>query len=151
MAKVAAHTVHALEIPTAAMNLLLPSACVAEVVPAIGLAPVPFSESWVMGLASWRLRPVPVVSMEVLMGKPAPAMGARSRMVVLYPLPGRKPTEFIGILAAGEPMSRVIDASAIAMKPAGGNPPGIALCTRVGERELAIPDYDLLKKLFYPG
>jgi len=142
--------VHALEVPNHALPLLLPSACMAEVVPYTELAPVPQSPPWSLGVLAWRLRPVPVFSYEALAGGEPVSPGPRSRVVVLYPLPGRQPWEFVGILSASEPQSRLIgtDATPVTIQDAY---PCIAGGLRLNDRLVGIPDFAALAKMLYPG
>jgi chemotaxis signal transduction protein len=142
--------VHALEVPTDTLPLLVPSACMAEVVQLARLARVPHAPPWVLGVLGWRLRPVPVVSYDLLAGGLGHPPGPRARVVVLYPLPGRESWEFVGILSNSEPQSRVIDAS-IGSVTVQDSYPGIAAALKLNERIVGIPDLAALARLFYPG
>lgn len=145
----ATDAVHALEVPTDTLSLILPSACMAEVVGISRLARVPHSPPWSLGAISWRLRPVPVFSYDVLAGGALVTPGPRARIVVLYPLPGREKWEFLGLLATSEPQSRTVDgtASNVTVK---GSYPCIATGLRLNERVVGIPDFDALVKTLYP-
>ena len=68
MSTVVRDPVHALEISTDNLPLLLPSACLAEVVALPRLTHVPQAPPWLLGVFGWRLRPVPVVSYDMLAG-----------------------------------------------------------------------------------
>ncbi|MHB8346655.1 MAG: chemotaxis protein CheW [Acidiferrobacterales bacterium] len=153
---------HALEVPIRTLSLLVPSACVAEVVPPSALTALPLGPEWVLGVMGWRSRPVPVISLERVIGgaeaasEPLPAAetGARRRrsgkIVVFYPLPGRKPWEFFGIVACAEPQSRVLDSAALAgavVVPNGGI---IAMTVQFGNSAMAIPDMNALAAALYP-
>ncbi len=142
-------TVHALEVPTDNLPLLLPSACMAEVVALPRLARVPQAPPWLIGVLGWRLRPVPVVSYDMLVGGEGHAPGARARVVVLYPLPGRKPWEFVGILSVSEPQSRIIDGGVV---PAALEDSFryIAAALKFDEHTVGIPDFAALAKVLYP-
>jgi len=142
-------SVHALEIPTDTLSLLIPSACMAEVVSLSRMARVPQSPHWLLGVLGWRLRPVPVVSYDVLAGGEAHSPGPRARVVVLYPLPGREPWEFVGLLAASEPQSRTIDAG-VAAVTVQDSYPCIASGLRIEDRVVGIPDLSALARTFYP-
>jgi chemotaxis signal transduction protein len=150
MSKPAAGSVHALEVPTHTLPLLLPSACMAEVVSLARLARVPLAPPWLVGVLGWRSRPVPVVSYDLLAGGEWHAPGPRARVVVLYPLPGRESWEFVGLLAAAEPQSRQIDAG-VASVAVQDSYPGIAAGIRFDNRLVGIPDFAALARLFYPG
>ncbi len=152
---------HALEIPTRALSLLVPSACVAEVVSPTVLAALPLSPEWVLGVMGWRSRPVPVISLENMTGGAEVASeslsaadpGARRRrsgkIVVFYPLPGRKPWEFFGIVACSEPQSRVVDSVALASAVVVPNSGIIAMTVQIGNSSVAIPDMNALAAALY--
>jgi chemotaxis signal transduction protein len=148
--KASRNVVHALELPNPILPLLLPSACMAEVVPYTRLAHVPYAPPWMLGVLGWRLRPVPVVSYEVLAGGEFYTPGPRARIVVLYALPGREPWEFVGLYASSEPQSRVIDAEAASVTVQDSYP-AIATALRIGDRMLGVPDFTVLARIFYPG
>lgn len=144
--------IHTLEIPLAPLSLLVPSASIAEVATLSAITPVPFAAPWLIGVIGWRTLAVPVVSFEALLtGKPV-APRPQSRVVILYPLPGRGGEDFIGVLTASEPRPRTIDAAAAVAVTASDLPssPYIASGLRVESRAMAIPDFDALKKVLYP-
>lgn len=150
MKPVAHNPVHALEIPNHALSLLMPSACMAEVVPYADLAVVPQAPSWLFGVLGWRMRPVPVISYEALAGGDPVAPGPRSRVVVLYPLPGREPWEFLGVISSSEPQSRLITADAVPVTVQDAYP-CIASGLRFNDRIVGIPDFTALVRLLYPA
>ena len=141
--------VHTLEVPTISLPLLLPSACMAEVVALPRLARVPHAPPWLLGVLGWRLRPVPVISYDILTGEEGHTPGPRARVVVLYPLPGRKAWEFVGILSASEPQSRIIDSGVV---PVALNDSFryIAAALKFDERTVGIPDFAALARILYP-
>lgn len=146
----AAGPVHALEVPTDTLPLLLPSACMAEVVALARLARVPHAPPWCLGVLGWRLRPVPVFSYDVLAGGEQRPFGPRARVVVLYPLPGREPWEFVGLAANSEPQSRVIDSAATAVTVQASFR-YIAAGLKINERIVGVPDFEALARIFYPS
>ena len=144
-------SVHLLEIPTARLPLLTPSATVAEVVNFKEIGPLPLSPDWVIGVLGWRAHAVPVVSFEALLAGVPPPSGARAKVIVFYPLPGRAKGEFFGILSTREPVPRVFDeATGLVPNPAGPVESAfVAATVRLGEKTLLIPDFEALKKAFY--
>ncbi len=147
-----ADVVHALEVTTGGLPLLVPSACIAEVAPLPEWAPLPGAPSWVLGVVNWRQRPVAVISFEGLKGAARPsARGARAKLVVFYPPPGCKPWQFFGLLADNDPQPRQIDSTSTPAA-AGELPdhPCIAGGVELDGRALAIPDLEALRKLLYP-
>jgi chemotaxis signal transduction protein len=147
-----ADRIHALEIPLASISLLVPSASVAEVATLASISPVPFSPPWLIGVVGWRTLAVPVMSFEALLtGKPA-VPTSQSRIVVLYPLPGRGSGDFLGVLTASEPRPRTIEAAAAVAVNASDLPssPYIASGLRVESRAMGIPNFEALKRVLYP-
>ena len=153
---------HALEIPTQALSLLVPSACVAEVVSHCALAALPLGPQWVLGVMGWRSKPVSVISLETLMGVVAASPGplpdsntgprrrGNRKIVVFYPLPGRKPWEFFGIVTCAEPQSHVVDSAALASAVSTQNGGIIAMTVQLGSSVVAIPDMGALAAVLYP-
>lgn len=116
------------------------------------LAALPCSPPWVLGVLGWRARAVPVISFEALLtGAPA-EQGARAKVVVFYPMPGRSRGEFFGLVSTREPQPRVLSESGDLVKsPAGAvDSPYIGATVKLGEKTLLIPDLDVLRKAFYP-
>lgn len=150
MSAITRDPVHALEVPTDNLPLLLPSACMAEVVALPRLAIVPQSPPWLLGVLGWRLRPVPVVSYDIMVGGSGHTPSPRARVVVLYPLPGRKPWEFVGILSSSEPQSRIID-SGVVPTAMDSSYRYIAAALKFDERTVGVPDFAALAKVLYPS
>lgn len=143
--------VHSLEVPLDGITLLVPSAAVAEVINLQNLAPVPLTQPWLDGAIGWRTLAVPVISFETLLGSAGTKKMAAGKIVIFYPLAGRKDWEFFAMLATGEPRPQVLDGS----QPAAAgselpDSPYIAAGLRVDNRLMFIPDFDALKKAFYP-
>jgi hypothetical protein len=75
-----------------------------------------------------------------------------AKAVILYPFPGRADWEFIGLLTAGEPRPRSIDAGEAVSIEAGDLPDTPYLASGLKHRGtlLAIPDLTALQKLVFP-
>lgn len=144
--------VHALEIPTGAVTLLVPSACIAEVINVRDMVPLPGASDWVTGVIGWRSRPVPVIPFERLLNKPPSAPTARSKFIVFYPLPGCQPWEFFAIVSTGEPQPRTLDA-ADTPTDATDLPASrfIAMGLKLDRSVLAIPNFEALRAELYPA
>ena len=142
--------VHALEIPMRTLSLLVPSACIAEVSSIVPITRVPRSPAWVLGVVGWRSRPVTILSMEAPISGGAPPPVKATKMVILYPLPGRASTDFFGFLTSAEPQSHTID-SAMAADSADlpGNP-FFAAAIRLERGVAGIPDFEALGRALYP-
>lgn len=148
----ASEWIHALEIPLRGPTLLMPSANIAEVINVSDFTPVPLAPAWLLGAFAWRTLAVPVVSFEGLMGGTVTAPTPTSKIVILYPLPGRRDWEFYAILTHAEPRPQTIDpARAVAATSAElPDTPYVAAGLKLDGRLLAIPDLEALKKVFYP-
>ena len=143
---------HTLELPLQNIQLLIPSAVVAEVINPPLLTAVPFGQPWLRGVIGWRTLAVPVVSFETLMGAAAPERGTESKVVIFYPMNGRREWEFYGLLVATEPRPQALDGSQSAASQAElPDTPYIAAGIKIGDKVLAIPDLEAMKKAFYPG
>ena len=146
--KTATQAVHTLLIPTASMSLLTPSAIVAEVVNVPQILPVPFSPPWVIGAIAWRQRAVSVVAFEALLGDKVAAPNSHSKIMIFFPLPGRKETEFFGIMTSSEPQPHTIG-NTEGMLHEAPESRFIAAALRLGNTIAGIPDMEVLKKTFY--
>lgn len=143
---------HTLEIPINGRALLVPSAAVAEVTTMHALAPLPGAPAWVIGVLGWRSHAVPVVSFEALCGGPVARPEHGSKIVVFYPLAGRRDWEFFGLLTQAEPRPQPVDAgAAIAAEPSElPDTRYIAAGLKTEGRLLVIPDFEAVKTAFYP-
>ncbi len=143
---------HSLEVPLGGgTTLLVPSAAVAEVINPLSLAPVPFSQPWLKGAIGWRTLAVPVISFEMLLGAPAAAGTAAGKIVIFYPLGGRKDWEFFGMLATSEPRPQLLDGSQPVVEASDlPDSPYVAAGLKVAGRLMLVPDLEALKKAFYP-
>lgn len=134
------------------ITVIVPSAAVAEVINPIKIAPVPFSQTWMRGAVGWRTLAVPVVSFEALLGAPAAVTPAVGKIVILYPLGGRKDWEFFAFVATAEPRPQVLDGS---QPPAAAEElpksPYVAAGLKLDGRLMLIPDFEAMKRAFYPA
>jgi chemosensory pili system protein ChpC len=99
----AAEELYSLLIPLAEERLIVPRACVAEVVRFTKPEPEEGSHFWMLGNISWNGRLLPVVSFEGALGKPVPAPTGRTRIVVFVATTGQLKTGFFGMLTQGFP------------------------------------------------
>jgi chemosensory pili system protein ChpC len=95
--------VYSLLIPLVESRLLIPRACVAEVIGYQIPAPMENAPPWYLGVVNWNARSVPLVSFEGTIGQPIPPATARSRVVVFHSLAGRVDSGYIGVVSQGFP------------------------------------------------
>lgn len=142
--------IHTLILPLAQFSLLVPSALVAEVVNVSEVGTLPLAPPWLLGIMNWRARPVPVISFDYLLDTPVPVATARAKIVIFYPLQGRKPWEFFGLMSNAEPQPRTFqDPEALSNRVANESP-YIATALQLDKYVVGIPELGALKRLFYP-
>jgi chemosensory pili system protein ChpC len=94
---------YSLLIPLEGERLIVPRACVAEVV----RFSIPDHEAgahaWMLGTINCNGRQLPVVSFEGALGKDVPQASGRTRIVVFYASTGQLKTGFFGVLTQGFP------------------------------------------------
>ncbi len=153
MAETLAHSMHALVIPTTRVPLLVPSAITAEIMSVPKLNPQPLSESWLLGLAAWRSRAVPVVSFENLLGDTnQPMVHGRCKVVVFQPLGGMSEWDFFAILASADPQPYTVNsATDLAASATPVSSPLVSATVTVGRTAVVIPNMDEIKRVLYPS
>jgi chemosensory pili system protein ChpC len=98
-----AEELYSLLVPLSDDRLILPRACVAEVVRYTQPEQQPGSQNWMLGTINWNGRELPVVAFEGTIGKDIPAPTGRTRVVVFYSSTGKIKTGYFGVLTQGFP------------------------------------------------
>jgi chemosensory pili system protein ChpC len=152
MTSAAEERIHSLEIPLSGTSLLVPSAAVAEVTNPTEFFPVPGTPPWLLGVMGWRSQAVPVVSFEALLGEPVATALPSSKIVVFYPIAGRREGDFYGVLSLSEPRPQSVTSNTVETENPERLPdtPLIAAGVKIKGRTLLIPDFDALRAAFYP-
>ena len=75
---------YSLLVPLAGERLIVPRACVAEVIGYQAPAEMTNAPPWYLGVVSWSGRSVPVVSFEGAFGQTLPTVSSRTRIVVFH-------------------------------------------------------------------
>ena len=136
-------------VPAGAGSLVFPSAMVSEVLIRTEIHSVPGSRVWVSGYCVWRGVPVSVVSLGMLLGLESGHSDV-SRLVVMYPLPGRNPYDYFAIATASDPHSAYIDGEVkSASKPTGLRQRYVASLLDLPQGLGVVPDFQALKATFY--
>ena len=99
----AAEELYSLLVPLAEDRLIVPRACVAEVVRLSRPEVVAGAPDWFVGMLDWSGRSVPVVSFEAMLGRALPESSARTRVVVFYATNAQLRGGYFGILTQGFP------------------------------------------------
>ncbi|MFU8897137.1 MAG: chemotaxis protein CheW [Gammaproteobacteria bacterium] len=138
---------HCLLVPLVGRRLIVPRACVAEV---IGLARFRLREQepdWLLGEVAWSDRAVPLLSFEATCGDPVPEIGGRSRAVILRSLTGRLGRGGLALLCQGLPQLVRAGPDVIQLDddaPDFGDAPVICRVKVVNETPL-VPDLERLE------
>ena len=98
-----ADELYSLLVPLADERLIVPRACVAEVVRYSAPHQEAGAHSWMLGTVNWNGRALPIVSFEGALGKAVPEPSGRTRIVVFSASTGQLKTGFFGAITQGFP------------------------------------------------
>ena len=98
-----ADELYSLLVPLAGERLIVPRACVAEVVRYSAPKQEAGAQNWMLGIVNWNGRELPVVSFEGTLGKDVPAATGRTRIVVFTASTGQLKTGYFGAITQGFP------------------------------------------------
>ena len=122
---------YSLLVPLTEDRLIVPRACVAEVV----RYSKPYHEEgahrWMLGTVNWNGRQLPVVSFEGLLGKEIPVATGRTRIVVFYAGSGELKTGFFGVLTQGFPQLVRVNRDVLSLHTTEGWPEEAPVLCRV--------------------
>src|SRR5450432_1442582 len=94
---------YSLLVPLAGERLIVPRACVAEVIGYQAPSEMTNAPPWYVGLVSWGGHSVPVVSFEGAFGQELPVVSNRTRIVVFHASGGKLESGYFGMLTQGFP------------------------------------------------
>jgi chemosensory pili system protein ChpC len=140
-------SLYTLLVPLVGRRLLVPRACVAEI---IGLGRLRLREEgpeWLLGEVGWSERVLPLVSFEAACGDPVPEIGGRSRAVVFRSLTGRLGRGGMAMLCQGLPQLLRVNADVLKAEPPEPGQEGLPVLCRVRmvNETPAIPDLESLE------
>lgn len=142
-----AEELYSLLVPLADDRLILPRACVAEVVRFTQPKPQMGNKKWMLGTINWNGRDLPVVAFEGTIGKDIPAPTSRTRVVVFYSSTGKIKTGHFGVLTQGFPQLVRVNREILKLDSTDGWPEGAPVLCRIkmiNEYPL-IPDLEALE------
>ena len=140
---------YSLLVPLSEDRLIVPRACVVEVVRFARPEQEAGAHDWMLGTVNWSGRDLPVVSFEGLLGKAVPAATGRTRIVVFYASSGQLQTGFFGVLTQGFPQLVRVNRDVLQLHTTEGWPEDAPVLCRVkmiNEFPL-IPDLEELEAL----
>jgi chemosensory pili system protein ChpC len=94
---------YSLLVPLVDERLIVPRACVAEVVRYTTPAQKETDSPWILGSISWNGRELPVIAFEGAIGNEVPPPTGRTRVVVFHSITGNVRSGFFGVLTQGFP------------------------------------------------
>jgi len=145
----AAEELYSLLVPLADDRLIIPRACVAEVVRYSEPDQDPGSQNWMLGNINWSGRELPVVSFEGAIGKDIPAVTGRTRIVIFYASTGQIKSGFFGVLTQGFPQLVRVNREVLKLDSKDGWPESAPVLCRVkmiNEYPL-VPDLEALESM----
>ena len=141
--------VYSLLVPLADDRLIVPRACVAEVVRYIKPEGVGGAHDWYLGTVNWSGRELPIVSFEGLQGEDIPATSGRTRIVVFYATSGKLRGAYFGVLTQGFPQLVRVNREVLRLDKSadiGSDVPAYCRVKMINEYPL-IPDLERIEEL----
>jgi chemosensory pili system protein ChpC len=127
----AAEELYSLLVPLSEDRLIVPRACVAEVVRFTKAEQQEGAHDWMLGTINWNGRQLPVVSFEGAIGKEVPVATGRTRVVVFYAGTGQLKTGYFGVLTQGFPQLVRVNRDVLKLEAKDGWPEGAPILCRV--------------------
>lgn len=140
---------YSLLVPLAEDRLIVPRACVAEVVRFSRPDHEAGAHKWMLGTINWNGRQLPVVSFEGALDKDIPAPSGRTRIVVFYAITGELKSGYFGVLTQGFPQLVRVNRDVLTLHTTEGWPADAPVLCRVkmiNEFPL-IPDLEKLEAM----
>lgn len=126
-----ADELYSLLVPLSGDRLIVPRACVAEVVRFSEPQHAVGAPDWMLGHINWNGRPLPVVSFEGALGNEIPVATGRTRIVVFYASSGQLKTGYFGILTQGFPQLVRVNEDVLKLEAKDGWPDDAPVLCRV--------------------
>ena len=140
---------YSLLVPLSEDRLIVPRACVAEVVRYTQADKAEGAHDWMIGTINWNGRPLPIVSFEGALGKEVPLATGRTRVVVFYATSGELKSGFFGMLTQGFPQLVRVNRDVLKLEAKDGWPESAPVLCRVKmiNEFPMIPDLEQLEKM----
>ncbi|MEO0616234.1 MAG: chemotaxis protein CheW [Pseudomonadota bacterium] len=126
-----AEELYSLLVPLIEDRLIVPRACVAEVVRLSRTEHVPGAPDWLVGTLDWNGRTVPVVAFEAMLGRALPDSSTRTRVVVFHATNADLRSAYFGILTQGFPQLVRVNRDVIKVDTSAGFNEDAPVVTRV--------------------
>lgn len=126
-----AEELYSLLVPLSEDRLIVPRACVAEVVRYSKTEQQEGAHDWMLGTVTWNGRQLPIVSFEGAIGKEIPVTTGRTRIVVFYASTGQLKSGYFGVLTQGFPQLVRVNRDVLKLEAKEGWPEGAPVLCRV--------------------
>ena len=141
--------IYSLLIPLVDGRLIIPRACVAEVVGFQAPSEMTGAPPWYIGTIQWNGRTVPLISFEGACGHNIPPASGRSRIVIFHCLGSRLESGYFGVVSQGFP--QLVRVSSDVLRPDNSKAfseraPVICQVRMVNETPM-VPDLERLEDL----
>ena len=140
---------YSLLVPLSEDRLIVPRACVVEVVRFSKPDTEAGAHDWMLGTVNWNGRELPVASFEGALGKEVPVATGRTRIVVFYAITGHLKSGYFGVLTQGFPQLVRVNKDVLQLSESKGWPESAPVLCRVkmiNEFPL-IPDLERLENM----
>lgn len=140
---------YALLVPLSEDRLIVPRACVAEVMRLSTPEKVEGAHEWMLGNVDWNGRQLPVISFEGAIGNEVPAMTGRTRVVVFLASTGKLKTGYFGVITQGFPQLVRVNRDVLRLEATEGwaeSAPVLCRVKMINEFPL-IPDLEKLEMM----
>jgi len=118
-------------VPLSGDRLIVPRACVAEVVRFTAAERQEGAQSWMLGTINWNGRQLPVISFEGAIGNDVPAITGRTRIVVFLASTGQLKTGYFGVITQGFPQLVRVNREVLKLEATDGWPDSAPVLCRV--------------------
>ena len=144
-----AHELYSLLIPLGQERLIVPRACVAEVITWQAPERMEGTPAWYLGTIQWNGRQVPVISFEAASGQSYPPPGTRTRIVIFAALGSHITGGYFGLITQGFPQLVRVNADVVKADPSRSfSDHGPVLCqVRMLNESPLIPDFEWLERM----
>ncbi len=128
-------------------RLLLPNACIAEILSVADPEPIEDAPEWLLGRIRWRGWQVPLVAYSTLagLGQHDPALRGQ-RVLVLKALAGDPRMPYFAVLTQGFPRLVTISDSSLVEDPEAPLGEAVASAVRFQDEEALVPDMDDIER-----
>jgi chemosensory pili system protein ChpC len=149
MNDVPANELYSLLVPLAHERLIVPRACVAEVITWQAPEKMEGAPPWHLGAIHWSGRPVPVISFEAVCGQTPPPPGSRTRIVIFVGLSNQITGGYFGVITQGFPQLVRVNPDVVKPDPSRSFPDGgpILCQVRMLNESPLIPDFEHLEQM----